>query len=265
MDLLTIVQDLETRSIEGRSQYICAFLEQQQIGYTFHRYESGRNILVNHKSTKPLIVISSHFDVVPLSPGANDNASAIAVCLAILNKLESYTFVNFDVAVYFFDEEEHGLRGSKAYVRDFGIDRIKALINLELVGQGDRFALWPVNDLSAGQVLGAFEEAAHELAVTSHRFDQIVTNSADHISFQKAGLVDAFTITCVSESDLHVAYHYYRALEFDVDKSVLQEIIQQAPLFQHYHKSTDLSTYLSEDSLQMTVNTIWNALIRLDN
>ena len=109
-----------------------------------------------------------------------------------------------------------------------------------------------------------FEKTSSENHINCQRFDRIVTNSADHISFRKAGLDDAFTITCVSEEDLQVAYHYYKAQEFDVDQATLQEILQQAPLFRHYHKTTDRSTYLSEASLQMTTSIIWQTLIQLD-
>lgn len=180
-------------------------------------------------------------------------------------KLKTYQFTNFDLVVFFFDEEERGLRGSKAYVSQFGIDNIQALINLELVGQGDRFALWALNETSSGRMLEAFEEAAHQASIYSRRFDQIVTNSADHISFRKAGLNDSFTVTCVSEEDLSTAYHYYRAQEFDVDISVIQEIMQQAPIFKHYHKPTDLSSHLSEVCLLRTAETIWSALLKFDD
>ncbi|MVM41470.1 M28 family peptidase [Spirosoma sp. HMF3257] len=265
MHLLKIIQELEGGSNRERSNYIKRFLSQHSINYVVHQYQSGENLLVRPDSDKPVVALSSHFDVVPQSPGANDNASAIAVCLAILYKLKTYRFANFDLIVFFFDEEERGLKGSKAYVNQFGIADIQALLNLELVGQGDKFALWSLNERSTGGLLEAFEETARESSIYARRFDQIVTNSADHLSFSKAGLNDAFTITCVSEEDLMVAHHYYKAQEFDVDRSVLQEIMQRAPIFKHYHKPTDLSIHLSEDALQLTADTIWRALLKFDS
>ncbi|GAB4054126.1 M28 family peptidase [Spirosoma litoris] len=265
MHLLKIIQDLEGSSNNERSNYIKRFLSQNGIDYSVQQYQSGANLIVRPNHRKAVVALSSHFDVVPESPGANDNASAIAVCFAILYKIKTHRFTNFDLAVFFFDEEERGLKGSKAYVNQFGIDDIEALINLELVGQGDRFALWSLNETSSGKILEAFEEAARGANIYSRRFDQIVTNSADHLSFRKAGLNDAFTITCVSEEDLNVAYHYYKAQEFDVDRSVLQEIMQQAPIFKHYHKPTDLSIHLSEVCLQQTTETIWSTLLKFDD
>lgn len=264
MKLLDIVHDLEKGAGRERSEYIKQFLTKYHISFSTQCYNSGENIVVKPTSRKPIVAISSHFDVIPQSPGANDNASAIAVCLAILNKFQTRRFANFDMAVFFFDEEERGLKGSKAYAAEFGIGGMSALINLELVGQGNQFALWSLNEQSTGKALETFEKSAYDSAIPTRRFDRIVTNSADHLSFRKAGLQDAFTITCVSEKDLRVAYHYYKALEFDVDKSVLQEIMQEAPLFKHYHRPSDLSIHLSEDSLQMTADCIWTTLLRLD-
>jgi hypothetical protein len=58
---------------------------------------------------------------------------------------------------------------------------------MQLVGLGDKFALWPVNENSNGELLTAFEAASEERKTTSRRFDQIVTNTADHVSVQKNG------------------------------------------------------------------------------
>lgn len=251
-------------SIAERRMFIRQFLRQHRIDYAVQLYGSGENILVQPAESKPVVAVCSHVDMVPHSPGANDNASAIAVCMDLLSRLKTYRFNHIGVAVFFFDEEESGLKGSKAYVNEYGIRNLRALLNLELVGQGDQFALWPLDDTATGRMLTVVEAAAAEAHVLTRRFDQIITTTADYASFRRAGLQDAFTLTCVSDTDLDVAYHYSKALEFDVDKSVLQEILQQAPLFQHYHQPTDLSRHLSEDSLRMTADVTWSALLKYD-
>lgn len=265
MTLLSHIQNLEGKSTRDRFAWITQFLDRHHISYTLQPYSSGENILVKPRSRKPLVAISSHFDVVSRSPGANDNASAISVCLSILQQLQQHTFTHFDVAVFFFDEEEVGLRGSKAYVHQFGIRELRALFNLEMVGQGNQFALWSLNNTSVNKAADTFTTIAKSLQIDTHRFDQIVTNAADHQSFRKAGLQTAFSITCISDKDIEVANHYYKAQEFDVDKDTLREILAEAPLFRHYHATSDLSVHLSEESLQMTAKTLWNTLKELDN
>jgi Zn-dependent M28 family amino/carboxypeptidase len=162
--------------------------------------------------------------------------------------------------VFFFDEEETGLKGSTAYVKQRGVKDMVGLINLEMVGVGDKFALWPVNDNSNGKILESFEMASRRSKIVTKRFDQIVTNTADHVSFQKAGL-EAFTITCISDGDIETAYHYDKALSFDVDMETLREILSTAPIFEHYHRSTDTYDRINEESILMTSSIIWSTIL----
>jgi Zn-dependent M28 family amino/carboxypeptidase len=263
MNLKAIVKNLEGLSNAKRYEAILQILDAWDIDYSVQEYATGKNILIesNHKDW---VGVSSHFDVVPHSAGANDNASAIAVCLDILRRMQEFDFNSFGVSVFFFDEEETGLKGSKAYVSEFGTKGMIGLMNLEMVGQGDKFALWSLNEQSKGKVLEGFELTAQKEGIFSRRFDKIITNYADHMSFLQGGMKDAFSITCISQKDLEVAYHYYKAQEFDVDIATLQEIMKQAPLFEHYHQPTDLSIHLSENSLQMCAEVIWKTLLYLD-
>src|SRR5262249_7803418 len=137
------------------------------------------------------------------------------------------------------DEEENGLRGSSAYVKEYGVADLTGLINMELVGLGDRFALWPVPKGIHGRLLDGFEISAAAHQIKSDRFDRIITNTADHEPFRKAGLFDSFTITCISSKDEQIAHRYYAMLNFGASRQELEIILSQAPIFEHYHKSTD--------------------------
>lgn len=263
MRLLPIIKSLESLKNYERFEVVLDYLKQLDVPYQIQDYHTGVNVWAPSK-TQPYLGVSCHFDVVPNSPGANDNASSIAVCLELLRRYRHSHSSNIGLQVYFFDEEETGLCGSKAYVAEFGLEAMIGLINLELVGMGDRFALWPVANTQYGKVLKCFEEVSKNRKVTTNRFDQIVTNTADHVSFQEAGLEDVFTITCVSDKDLEIAQHYYKALELNTDRERLKEIMSEAPLFKHYHQPTDLANYLKEETLQMTVDSIWDTFINLD-
>ncbi len=285
MNLLKTVQNLENKTDEQRYDFIINFLEENEIKYQIHNYKTGKNIIVktneDDNSDKPYIGISSHFDVVPNSGGANDNATSIAVCLDILMRIKNDVKQNpaflenlaFDIRVFIFDEEERNLLGSRAYIMEFGRQEIRkgkliGLINLEMLGQGDKIALWNLDDSvddnkQAGKVLETLEKTAKENGIFTKRFDKIVTNSADHVSFRHAKLQDAFTITCISEKDMEVAYHYYKAQDFGVSIQTLQDIISQAPIFQHYHKPSDLSEHLNEESMKRVSDLIWETLLKM--
>lgn len=281
MNLLKTVQNLENKTDQERFEFIINFLQENEIKYQIHTYKTGKNIIIktneDDNSDKPYIGISSHFDVVPKSGGANDNATSIAVCLDILIRIKNEVKQNpsflenlaFDITVFIFDEEERNLLGSRAYVMEFGRQEIRkgkliGLINLEMLGQGDKIALWNLDDNEpAGKVLETLEKTAKENGVFTKRFDKIVTNSADHVSFRHVKLQDAFTITCISQKDIDISYQYYEAQENGESFFRLADIISQAPIFEHYHKPSDLSEHLNEKSMKRVSDLIWETLLKI--
>jgi hypothetical protein len=152
--------------------------------------------------------------------------------------------------------EERALRGSRAYLADCGVGNLRALLNMELVGMGDRFATWPSSHGRSGQAVCAFEAAATALGTTSTRVDGLVETSADHAPFRSRGLTEAFTITCVSSKDLEAAQEYRLAAGRGVYQDEIHAIMSRAPLFQLYHRSTDTSGHLSEASLRLAADAI---------
>lgn len=78
----------------------------------------------------PLTLLTAHYDSVPRSPGADDNASGLAVMLECARLLEGRGHAVGFVA---FNAEEDGLLGSRDFVRDPGCDVAVAHV-LEMVG-----------------------------------------------------------------------------------------------------------------------------------
>ncbi len=265
MNCLEIVKSIEGKSNEERKEWICSYLSSFGIRFVRHKYEAGRygkgeNIFVP-SDKKIEIGISSHFDAVPGSPGANDNASAVAVTLDVLKKHLEYPLKNISIRYFFFDQEEVDLVGSQAYLRDYGLGNLKGLINLELVGMGNKIALWPFED-------GKITDLSSIMNLQSYAPVFIVpsfhTNNADHLPFLIAGLEDAFTMTCVSSGDLNVATKYFEAQARGSSDKELFELIHQAPLFSHYHKSSDKSEHLSNKSME-TVSKIIRFALKVKN
>jgi hypothetical protein len=135
---------------------------------------------------------------------------------------------------------------------------------MELVGMGDRFATWPSAPIGDGFALRAFEAAAAEAGTTSTRVDGLVGTSADHAPFRERGLTDAFTITCISAADLAVAEEYRLAAGRGVYREEVQQIMSRAPLFRHYHRVTDTSDHLSEESLRLTADVVERAILAVN-
>jgi hypothetical protein len=94
------------------------------------------------------ILITAHYDTVPASPGAGDDASGCGAALGAVADL-ARTPLRRSIRLVLFDGEEAGLLGSKAWVEALSSaerDRILAVINVEGVGWGE----------SAGPVVHTF-------------------------------------------------------------------------------------------------------------
>jgi len=251
MKLLEIVKLLDGQPNATRRALITEHLDAFGVRYTEQKYATGTNLFVDLGRAENKIGVGTHFDRVSISAGANDNGSAIAVGLEIIRRHQEVGS-EAGVRVFFFDEEEIGLKGSCAYVAHYGVADLMGLLNLELVGMGDKLALWPVDAARKGPLLHGFEAIARQQQVSCYRFDQIVTNTADHVPFRQAGLRDAFTITCITDQDIATAQRYFQAIVQQADTATLMEILTQAPLFRHYHQPTDTYEKLSEAALAMT-------------
>lgn len=118
------------------------------MGYTVqvHNYGSGQNILgILPGATRPddWVVLSAHYDTVavPLNGlvgatafGAWDDGSGVAALLEI-GRVAAERSWNNTLVLAFFDQEEAGLVGSSAFVRDFDINgRIRANVNMDPPG-----------------------------------------------------------------------------------------------------------------------------------
>jgi hypothetical protein len=81
-------------------------------------YSTGANVVARIPATMTTtkrIIVGAHFDTVSGSPGANDNGTGTAAVLAIARYLKDMTCRKYHVDVVFFDEEEVGLVGARAY------------------------------------------------------------------------------------------------------------------------------------------------------
>jgi len=101
----------------------------------------NHNILGLKKATAPtdeIFVLGAHYDTVEGSPGADDNAAAVAALLEIARCLES---VPLTVSLMFagFTLEEYGFVGSNRFVEQLRQNNIpvRGMISLEMLGFRD--------------------------------------------------------------------------------------------------------------------------------
>jgi hypothetical protein len=100
--------------------------------------ESYKNIVAEKKGmTSPdrVFILGAHYDTVPDSPGADDNASAIAVLLEVARNIQSVPLAS-TVRLIAFSLEEYDYIGSTHYVESLkkGKEEILGMMALEMVG-----------------------------------------------------------------------------------------------------------------------------------
>ncbi|NJL97505.1 MAG: M28 family peptidase [Synechococcaceae cyanobacterium SM2_3_2] len=101
---------------------------------TFHNLVV--KIAGSHRSNP--ILVGAHFDAVPASPGADDNASGVAVLLELAHYFHHHP-PRCPVYLVAFDREERGLLGSMAYAAYLHNhhQKIRLMLSLEMVGYRD--------------------------------------------------------------------------------------------------------------------------------
>jgi len=201
------------------------------------------------------LLFSAHYDAVRGSPGANDNASGVAVLLGLCHKLKDG---RFPIRAVFFDREEAwlripllrtGLLGSFHYVWKNSLRDVAAVYNLEFCGMGDYLGVWPIR--SKEMRLRAFQEvgkAAARLALpmrAAHIPWFIL--SSDHLPFRLRGLPDALTLSLFPGSQVPGLEKWLE----DLPRLLLGGRSAWPEPLSSIHTARDTSSRLSEGSLAL--------------
>jgi acetylornithine deacetylase/succinyl-diaminopimelate desuccinylase-like protein len=152
--LKVLIGDRHPTSAPAKLRHTEAYLADQfhRIGLhvTFHSFKAlgstYRNVIgVLPRSSAPSrrgtpaippLIIAAHYDTIAQSPGADDNASGLAVLLEVARTLMMKTPLNGEVRFIGFCLEEHNLLGSMAYATQLKAtgQALMGAIVLECVG-----------------------------------------------------------------------------------------------------------------------------------
>jgi Zn-dependent M28 family amino/carboxypeptidase len=122
------------------NQITAQWISRKLQSYGYHSFFQGtyKNVVsvLPGGNGGPLVLIGAHYDSVPGSPGADDNASAVAALLACAKTISDYE-KDAHVCFVAFNREEDGLMGSWDFVTNYlpksGLTIRQAHI-LEMVG-----------------------------------------------------------------------------------------------------------------------------------
>jgi len=137
--------------------------------------------VIAKRGQSPLVIVGAHYDSVPGSPGANDNASGTVTVLELARQMANSP-LSERVWFMFFDGEEDGLWGSRRFVEQNPelVRGLKAMLNLDMVGV----------DVNGSLGIGGSPELR---ALADCNALQVACGSApgggsDHVPFAQAGV-----------------------------------------------------------------------------
>jgi hypothetical protein len=151
------------------------------------------------RSGAPLMVVSAHYDHLGIREGqtyhgADDNASGVAMLLAIAERCVRTPFEH-RLVLAFFDAEEQGLQGARAFLQSGWAKRAVALnLNFDMVSRSDKKELY-VAGPGRWPLLGPLLQAAASRASIAVKFGHDTgggqddwTQQSDHGPFHSAGI-----------------------------------------------------------------------------
>ncbi len=166
------------------------------------------------------ILLASHYDSVPNSPGAADDAAAVATLLETARALRaSRTPLKNDVWMLFTDGEELGLLGAYAFVRDEPPrQRFAAILNFEARGNQGPVAMFDTGP-NHGVMIDALASAPDPVAASWWvALAKYLPNDTDLTAFSRAG-VPGMAFAC---ADGFEHYHHYSDTADALDPGTLQ-------------------------------------------
>jgi Zn-dependent M28 family amino/carboxypeptidase len=206
------------------------------------------------------ILIGAHYDSVPDTPGADDNASALAVLLAVARSLGARP----DVAYVAFNGEECGLIGSREFVEKTAGDlkRLEQVHVLEMIGYRDRSPHSQQNPLPGMQT------------PTTGDFLGVVANNAALVDnvIRQAGIIDVPVIGLAIPATIPLAAirqtsaHLLRSDHASFwEKRIPAMMWTDTSEFRnpHYHEATDTPETLDYEFMA-EIGRLLASVVRLD-
>jgi len=150
------------------------------------------------ENSEDSILMVAHFDHLGKHPmyktvyrGANDNASGVSCILEIARVLSNKNFFpSLNIVFIAFSGEEQGLLGSKYYTSNpiFPINKIKAVINLDMVGAGKGVLLYGTNAFLSPYLNKYLKICAEALEIKISSDFKLAGPLSDHYPFRKLGV-----------------------------------------------------------------------------
>jgi len=224
-------------------------LKAKQVTFAIDEHR-GTNLLadIGGPADAPLLLIGAHSDKVKAGDGATDNASGSAVVLALAQRFKQRPLQHHRVTVAFWDLEELGLIGARAYIADGGA-KPAMYVNFDVFGWGD--ALWMMTPDPSHALVSASEEATRAAGMALSAGEAYPPT--DHLAFHKAGW-PAVSYSLVGQDEIPKILKAFAHEKVDPPAKVMQVI----------HSDNDTLAQVDATQAARGVDAVEDALRRWD-
>lgn len=192
------LQRLVQPSNAARFDALRKLLEEKGVAYTVHEFPgsdaskgvAGRNIVVTVGNGPRDLVVTAHYDAEKLADGTLvegvvDNGASTVALVRLAREAKALR-LKHRLVIVFFDQEELGLLGSKAWIASIDKGRVDAVVNFDVAGYGDTVVYGGLKNDAGGKIGTAMETVCLRRAVDCMRFPSYPPS--DDRSFAAAGM-----------------------------------------------------------------------------
>lgn len=200
--------------------------EGRELAIVGGRVENVIGLLPGADPTAPAVLLMAHYDSVPGSPGAADDAAGVSAMLEIARALQAGTPPARDVVFLFTDGEEVGLLGARAFFDEHSLARrIGFVINLEARGGSGRTLMFQTGPDGAETIALFARSAVRPMATSLSQFIyERMPNDTDFTVPMEAG-APGLNFAFVGRP---YDYHSPTSTPGNLDRGSLQDLGDQA-------------------------------------
>jgi len=265
----TPLQDLAKLQVDtnaGRLAALRGLLKERGIPFEVQAFEGGSNVVVAFEAKNPgnggrEIVVGAHYDAVKLkdgtlSRGMVDNGAGVIALAGLAEGLRGKP-LRHPVRVVFFDQEEAGLLGSKAFVAARKPAEIAAAVNVDIVGYGDSLIFGGGKKEGNAPVDRALQRVCAARRLACLEFPEFP--SGDDLSFDAAG-VPNISVAFLPAVEAHQLWLF---LNGGQEKSGLRRDFLP-PILSAIHTPGDTLDKVDPATLERTPGVLLEIVLELD-
>jgi Zn-dependent M28 family amino/carboxypeptidase len=266
----TPLQDLtklQSDTNAGRLAALREILKERGIPFEVQAFDGGSNVVVTFGAKSPRdiqgreIVVGAHYDAVKLkdgtlSRGMVDNGAGVIALAGLAEGLRGKP-LRHPVRVVFFDQEEAGLLGSKAFVATRKPAEIAAAVNVDIVGYGDSLIFGGGKKEGNAPVYGALQKVCAARRLACLEFQSFPPG--DDLSFDAAG-VPNISVAFLPAVEAH---QLWLLLNGGGEKSGLRKDFLP-PILSSIHTPGDTLDKVDPATLERTPGVLLEIVLELD-